>query len=234
MEDQSFNYDEEKALRKNTYTKEGYTFAGWTYNEGTLSDEQEVSNLTTEDNAVVTLTSKFDIKKYRVVFMNESNIYNELSDVNYGSYIESPSTNPSKEHYHFVGWKLNGEDNLFAFNERQVNDSIAVNRIVTLVSVYEEIEGPVISVDPEEWTNNKVSVTLSNSNNYDMMIKVGENNYTEYNEPIDVIENTTVRGKNIIGSEESVETIRTIDNIDKENPSIGEETKTSVYVPIYR
>ena len=56
--DMSFKYNEEKALIANTFTRDGYTFAGWaTSADGnvTYADEQEVSNLTAEDKATVTL-----------------------------------------------------------------------------------------------------------------------------------------------------------------------------------
>jgi uncharacterized repeat protein (TIGR02543 family) len=58
MADMSFNYNEEKALTKNTFTRKDYTFAGWaTTTSGgvTYTDEQEVSNLTAEDKATFTL-----------------------------------------------------------------------------------------------------------------------------------------------------------------------------------
>ena len=56
--DMSFKYNEEKALTANTFTRDGYTFAGWaTSADGnvTYADEQKVSNLTAEDKATVTL-----------------------------------------------------------------------------------------------------------------------------------------------------------------------------------
>ena len=58
MTEQAFTYDTKQALTANTFTRDGYTFAGWaTSADGnvTYADEQEVSNLTVEDNATVTL-----------------------------------------------------------------------------------------------------------------------------------------------------------------------------------
>lgn len=58
MTEQAFTYDTKQALTANTFTRDGYTFAGWaTSADGnvTYADEQEVSNLTAENNATVIL-----------------------------------------------------------------------------------------------------------------------------------------------------------------------------------
>ena len=58
MGSQTFTYDVEQALTANTFTREGYTFAGWATTANgdvTYADEQKVSNLTAEDKATVTL-----------------------------------------------------------------------------------------------------------------------------------------------------------------------------------
>ena len=58
MTDQTFTYDVPQALTANTFTRDGYTFAGWATTASgdvTYADEQEVSNLTAENNATVTL-----------------------------------------------------------------------------------------------------------------------------------------------------------------------------------
>ena len=58
MADMSFNYNEEKALTVNTFTRKDYTFAGWaTSADGDViyADEQNVKNLTAENKATVTL-----------------------------------------------------------------------------------------------------------------------------------------------------------------------------------
>jgi uncharacterized repeat protein (TIGR02543 family) len=63
MSDQSFTYDEaSKALTENTFSKEGYTFAGWaTSSNGDVeyTDGQSVQNLTSEKNGVVNLYAKW-------------------------------------------------------------------------------------------------------------------------------------------------------------------------------
>ena len=58
MEYQGFTYNAEQALNANAFTREGYTFAGWataTDGNATYTDAQKVSNLTAENNAILTL-----------------------------------------------------------------------------------------------------------------------------------------------------------------------------------
>ena len=225
MQDQAFTYDTPQNLRKNTYTKVGYEFKGWKYGDITYTDEQEVTNLTTEDNAVITLKTNFEIKKYKVIFMHQDSEYEVQNNVEYGSHITPPSTNPTIENGNFSGWKLNGEDTIFDFENRVANDDISEvidgENVIIFVSSARFIDPPVITTEPTEWTNDKVKITLSNSNNYDMKLKVGEASYVDYTEPVYTTVNTEVRGKNYDGNYESPEAIKEITNIDKINPSVS-------------
>ena len=58
MADMSFNYNEEKALTANAFTRDGFTFSGWAVSadgDVTYTDMGKVKNLTSENNATVTL-----------------------------------------------------------------------------------------------------------------------------------------------------------------------------------
>ena len=59
MADMAMTYDVAKNLTANAFTKDGYSFAGWTYDGTTYSDGQSVNNLTATDGGVVTLTAKW-------------------------------------------------------------------------------------------------------------------------------------------------------------------------------
>jgi uncharacterized repeat protein (TIGR02543 family) len=66
MTDMSFNYDDEKTLNANTFTRDDYTFSGWAISadgDVVYTNKQKVKNLTTENDAIVTLyavwTSKY-------------------------------------------------------------------------------------------------------------------------------------------------------------------------------
>ena len=68
MADEEFVYDVEKVLTKNEYVKTGYVFAGWTYAQNVYADCAKVNNLTSEENAVVTLLAEWDPISYYIEF----------------------------------------------------------------------------------------------------------------------------------------------------------------------
>ena len=106
MEDMDCIYGEEYQLTATTYTRENYTFGGWSKTatgEAEFEDEEIVTNLTTEHESIVTL--------YAVWIPDEYNItYNGLEDADVSNpeiyTVESEFTlnNPTKEGYNFTGW----------------------------------------------------------------------------------------------------------------------------------
>ena len=108
MADQSFTYDEAaKALRKNAYSRVGYTFAGWNTQangKGTsYADEALVRNLTAEANGVVTLYAQWNINLYPFVFDSQGGSAVPTQTVAHGSTATEP-TDPTRAGYWFNGW----------------------------------------------------------------------------------------------------------------------------------
>ena len=71
MSNESFTYGETKALTSNSFTKEGYRFAGWaTSADGSVvyTNGQSVSNLTTVDNGIVDLYAVWQPSGMRVKY----------------------------------------------------------------------------------------------------------------------------------------------------------------------
>lgn len=67
MADQSFTYGTAQSLSSNTFTRTGYTFAGWATHsdgDGQYTDGQTVSNLTAAQNGTVTLYAKWSLVYY--------------------------------------------------------------------------------------------------------------------------------------------------------------------------
>ena len=99
MSDQQFTYDTAQNLIANTFTRTGYTFAGWNTaadRSGTsYINEQEVSNLTAENNGIVNLYAQWTPHEYDVVF-NGNRLPAEYQEVEYiksssdgGQYIDT-------------------------------------------------------------------------------------------------------------------------------------------------
>ena len=77
----NLEYDHDYTLTANAFTRTGYNFGGWnTEIDGRnfgLTDEQEFHNLTTTDNAVITLYAQWTPTEYTIIFhANNENVEN--------------------------------------------------------------------------------------------------------------------------------------------------------------
>ena len=89
MSDESFTYDQSKALTTNTFTRSGYEFLGWATSAGgavVYTDGQSVSNLTTTDNGTVTLYAKWNVVGIEVKY-NGSWVYGQVYVKRNGSWV---------------------------------------------------------------------------------------------------------------------------------------------------
>ena len=116
MADQSFTYDADKqALSKNTYTRVGYTFDGWsTEKDGdrVYTDELHVNNLTAENNGTVTLYARWKINTYSIAYDLGGGTFkkNESNPAAYTVETEAFTLhNPVKTGYTFIGWTWDGQ-----------------------------------------------------------------------------------------------------------------------------
>ena len=67
----SHTYDVPKALTTNGFTREGFTFAGWSYSMGgtpAFANGASVNNLTTINGEQIELYAKWDINKYTIAY----------------------------------------------------------------------------------------------------------------------------------------------------------------------
>ena len=111
MSDQSFTYGTSQNLTKNSFTKAGYTFAGWNRkSDGTgdsYSDQEIVDKLTNTNNATVTLYAQWQVNnlKANLNYMGgivESSSLSQQYNKD-GTYLSLPEK-PSRIGYTFIGW----------------------------------------------------------------------------------------------------------------------------------
>ena len=111
MTDQTFQYEETRALTANAYQRTGYTFAGWaltsTATAVTFKDKASVSNLTTTADETVTLYAVWTAISYDIVYNTDGGT---IKDTTYTSKYSIADTvrlpaQVEKTGYTFGGWK---------------------------------------------------------------------------------------------------------------------------------
>ena len=125
MTDQSFTYDEaKKALTTNAFTRTGYTFNGWNTQangSGTsYADKAQVSNLTTENNATVTLYAQWKINTFTVTFNKNGGTGTMASQTFTYNVAQNLTTNSfSRKGYTFAGWNTQANGNGTVYIDQQ-------------------------------------------------------------------------------------------------------------------
>ena len=93
MEKQEFAYNQTSKLNKNQFTKEGYTFIGWSTSidgDVMFNDESEISNLSSKDKDVITLYAKWEIIKLNVKYYDLFGALLKSETVEYGNKSVAP------------------------------------------------------------------------------------------------------------------------------------------------
>jgi len=113
MANQTMEYDRQESLKPNTFTKEGYKFAGWNTNQDgsgrSFSNEQQVKNLAT--SGMVTLYAQWNAIQYTIVFnsnggtgtkiANQEFCFDEEKNLSKNTYTNSGNI--------FIGWNTNDD-----------------------------------------------------------------------------------------------------------------------------
>ena len=113
MDNQNFTYDEAaKALAANAFERTGYTFSGWnTETDGSgnaYTNQQKVQNLTTEQDATVTLYAQWTLTPYAITYHVNDGTMPGTYPTTYN--IESADITlptPTRDGYTFGGWYIN-------------------------------------------------------------------------------------------------------------------------------
>lgn len=137
MPPQAFIYDTAQALEVNRFTKEGYTFKGWsTTADGQIvyTDGASVNNLTSTNHGTVTLYAVWEANQYTVTFKDWDGSVLKTEQVAYHTAATAP-TDPTRDGYRFTGWDV-------AF------DNIMGDTVVT--AQYEKEEVIVPPTEPEQ------------------------------------------------------------------------------------
>ena len=106
MKKQEFIYNQTSKLIKNQFTREGYTFEGWSTSingDVIYKDEAEIYNITSKDDEVITLYAKWKIIKLDVKYYDLFGALLKSETVDYGNKSVAPE-DPFIDGYTFTGW----------------------------------------------------------------------------------------------------------------------------------
>ena len=137
MDSQDFTYGEEQSLSPNTFTRTGYTFAGWSETQDgdvAYSDAESVCNLTSESSGTVTLYAQWTPITYAVAF-NANGGDGEMNSQTFAYGVEqSLAANTfTRTGYDFAGW-----------SDTQDGDVVYADR--ALVNNLTDVDGTVITL----------------------------------------------------------------------------------------
>ena len=150
MDPMSFSYDEEKTLTANAFTREGYHFLGWnTQLDGsgtTYTNQASVKNLTTEDNATVTLYAQWTQNPvWTVTFIANNGTADQTAQSVPDSVETALAANTfSYEGHSFSRWNTSADGSGTDYAD---NASVTLNADLTLYA---------------QWTVNTYTVTWKN------------------------------------------------------------------------
>lgn len=110
MSNQSFDYDEEKTLSPNLFSKVGYTFKAWNSKangtgEHTYQDGQSVKNLSIVDGDTIDLYAQWQPNSYQILFDTNGGIGDMAPlEMTYDKEIILPENTFTRKGYQFQEW----------------------------------------------------------------------------------------------------------------------------------
>lgn len=112
MDNQEFTYDVAQNLTDNAFTKTGYTFSGWSDWTTWYTNQQNVINLTTTNNDIITFTAQWAPIIYTIVFSwNADDAQWTQASINaeYDSGDIAPESNFTLTGYTFTWWNTQSD-----------------------------------------------------------------------------------------------------------------------------
>ena len=149
MADTSCEYGTTYNLRTNTFTRTGYTFAGWATTESSpvkYVDERSVDNLTTENGGTVDLYAKWTPITYTVVY-NPNGGTGSMANTScrYDTAYNLRTNTFGKKGNTFVGWSKSPSGSVEYFNGQEIRNLTSVGgEEINLYAVWNEIKYDIV------------------------------------------------------------------------------------------
>lgn len=154
MSDQSFTYGDTVTLRRNTFEKENYSFAGWAIVEGgaaVYSDCKTLTEITALQDGVINLYAVWSVNRYSIRFdSNDGTGQMANETLTMGMKENLFKCLFSRSGYVFLGWGLSPSGGVvYKDGETVYNLTTEPNQTVVLYAIWQQITiaPPHISVD---------------------------------------------------------------------------------------
>ena len=171
MADQTFTFDKEQALIANSYSKEGYMFAGWAISEDSkeivYKDCEAVKNLANQNGDVIDLYAVWSSIEYYVTFDGNESTSGSMDTITltYDTKTTLPKNTYSRYGYKFNGWNTKADGTGAGYKDRGevINLTNIANETITLYA---------------QWKANKYTINYNpNSSSATGTMAVQEVNY---------------------------------------------------------
>ena len=207
MDNQSFTYDQSKALSANAFTRTNYAFKNWnTKFDGTgtnYTNQQSVSNLTAENGATVTLYAQWT-PTYTITWLANGQEFHKQENAVEGTALDVPDSEPDASEYAcddkvFVGWTASQIDGSTdtepadLFTTKNINVEEAAT---TYYAVFATADAGGSTTDTYDWESDQTenwtvdaAITRTQSQGVDESYagKINTNNtYVTYNNKVAV------------------------------------------------
>ena len=182
MDDSVFKLATDVRLMSNKFTKENYTFIGWSTSKGgevTYTNEAKVKDLGGEGD-IVTLYAVWKSNDYTIKYdSNGGNGFIGESSYNYGSSIKLTKNKFTKDGYTFIGWNTNKDASVALYTDEQEVSGLSGNIILYAVwkvneyNVNVTVQNGTVDVANKkviEKQNGVFNLTPSNSNYKDASV----------------------------------------------------------------
>ena len=137
MDDSVFKLATDVRLSNNKFSKENYTFIGWSTSKGgevTYTNEAKVKDLGGEGD-IVTLYAVWKSNTYTIKYdSNGGNGFVGESSYNYGNSIKLTKNKFTKDGYTFIGWNTNKDASVALYTDEQEVSGLSGN--ITLYAVW--------------------------------------------------------------------------------------------------
>ena len=155
MTNQAFTYDVKQTLTANTFTREGYTFAGWaTSADGDVvyADKYEALNLTAENDATVTLYAVWTVNTYTITYYLNGGINAESNPTSYTVETEKITlADPTKNDTNstFLGWYNESGDKITEIKPSETAANITVTARWSTTCTVSEAKNVILALSVE-------------------------------------------------------------------------------------